>query len=147
MSLAVNVVRNIPKIQSNTDGDLFQVRFSQSDEKMWWKCCHGNFTNIWNPLTCWLWKGVLKRYFLESGINKSFTVCNFRNRVAMTIIFFLRMNKIWCRFQKSKKKNEKKLFVLKINAFESGTANSHNPEQDTCHWRSMCYETALRFHI
>ena len=44
-------------------------------------------------------------------------------------------------------KNEKKLLVLKIIAFESGKANSHNPEQDICHWMSMCYETLLRFNI
>ena len=44
-------------------------------------------------------------------------------------------------------KNEKKLLLLKIIAFESGKANSHNPEQDICHWQSMCYETPLRFNI
>ena len=44
-------------------------------------------------------------------------------------------------------KNEKKLLLLKIIAFESGKANSHNPEQDICHWMSMCYETHLRFNI
>ena len=44
-------------------------------------------------------------------------------------------------------KNEKKLLVLKIIAFESGKANSHNPEQDICHWMSMYYETHLRFNI
>ena len=44
-------------------------------------------------------------------------------------------------------KNEKKLLVLKIIAFESGKANSHNPEQDICHWQSMCYETPLIFNI
>ena len=44
-------------------------------------------------------------------------------------------------------KNEKKLLVLKIIAFESGKANSHNPERDICHWQSMCYETHLRFNI
>ena len=44
-------------------------------------------------------------------------------------------------------KNQKKLLVLKIIAFESGTTNSHNPEQDICHWQSMCYETPLRFNI
>ena len=43
--------------------------------------------------------------------------------------------------------NLKRNFVLKISSFESGTANSHNPEQDNCHWQSMCYETPLRFNI
>ena len=44
-------------------------------------------------------------------------------------------------------KNEEKLFFLKIIAFESGKANSRNPENDNCHWQSMCYKTPLRFNI
>ena len=32
------------------------------------------------------------------------------------------------------KQNQKNFFVFQIIAFESGTANFHNPEQDTCHW-------------
>ena len=40
-----------------------------------------------------------------------------------------------------------KLLVLKIIAFESETTNSHNPEQDICHWQSIFYETPLRFNI
>ena len=46
-----------------------------------------------------------------------------------------------------KQKNSRKLLVFKIITFESRTTNSHNPEQDICHWQSMCYETALRFKI
>ena len=46
-----------------------------------------------------------------------------------------------------KQKKRKKLLVLDIIPFESGTTNSHTPEQDNCHWQSMCYETALRFNI
>ena len=41
----------------------------------------------------------------------------------------------------------KKNLVLKICAFECGTTNSHNLEQDICNWQSMCYETPLRFNI
>ena len=40
----------------------------------------------------------------------------------------------------------KKLLVLRIIAFESGTTNSQNPEQDNCHWQSMCYERSLTFN-
>ena len=45
-------------------------------------------------------------------------------------------------------KNQKKFFVLRVIAFEWGTTNSPNPEQDTCHWQSICYETAyeLAYH-
>ena len=44
-------------------------------------------------------------------------------------------------------KNLNKLLDLKIIVFQSRTINSHNPEQDICHWQSMCYGTALRFNI
>ena len=32
----------------------------------------------------------------------------------------------------------KKVFTFEVVAFESGAANSHNPEQETCHGQSMC---------
>ena len=44
-------------------------------------------------------------------------------------------------------KNEKKFLVLRISAFQSGKANSHNREQGIGHWQSLCYETHLRFNI
>ena len=44
-------------------------------------------------------------------------------------------------------KNQKNFFLLKIIAFQSGTTNSQNSEQDTCHCQSMYYETPLRFNI
>ena len=43
--------------------------------------------------------------------------------------------------------NLKKYLVLKRSAFESGKTNSQNPEQDNCHWQSMCYERSVRFNI
>ena len=35
-------------------------------------------------------------------------------------------------------KIEKKFFVFNIMAFEYGTENSHNLQQDTCHRQPMC---------
>ena len=35
-------------------------------------------------------------------------------------------------------KSPKIFFVFQINAFELRVANSHNPEQDTSHRRSIC---------
>ena len=43
--------------------------------------------------------------------------------------------------------NLKKYLVLKRSAFESGKTHSQNPEQDNCHWQSMCYERWVRFNI
>ena len=44
-------------------------------------------------------------------------------------------------------KNPKKLLILEIIPFESGTTYSHNQEQDICPRQSMCYKTPLRFNI
>ena len=46
-----------------------------------------------------------------------------------------------------KEENLKKYLVLKRNAFQSGTRDSQNLEQDNCDWQSTCYETTLRFKI
>ena len=46
-----------------------------------------------------------------------------------------------------KQKNPKKYLGLNIIPLESGTTNYHTPEQDNCHWQSMCYERPLRFKI
>ena len=45
------------------------------------------------------------------------------------------------------KRNLNKLLVLTIIAFESGTTNSHNPEENIFHWHSVRYETPLRINI
>ena len=44
-------------------------------------------------------------------------------------------------------KNPKMFSVLNIVAFESGTTNSLNPENNTCHWQSMFNETSQTFNI
>ena len=46
-----------------------------------------------------------------------------------------------------KQKNQEKLLVLTLLPFELGTTNSNTPEQDNCHWQSMCYERPRRFNI
>ena len=93
---------------------------------MWWKCSPSDFTRVWNPLTCWVWKGVLKQCFLENNLSKSFTACKFRKKKPMSIIFFFKMFKIWCRL---------------------GTTNSLNLKKDISYWQSMCYETSLIFNM
>ena len=123
------------------------MRVSQSHEKIWWKCSHADFTRVWDPLTCWLSKGVLKQCFLESNLTKSFTVCKFRNKVAMMIIFFFQIVSHLIKIAEMEQKNPKKFLVFKIISFEWGSTNCLNLEKDTCHWQSMCYETSLSFKI
>ena len=42
-----------------------------------------------------------------------------------------------------RKKNQKKFLVFKIIAFEPGSTNSQNLEQDTSHWQSTSYQATL----
>ena len=48
-----------------------------------------------------------KTVFLKLDLTRSFTACNFRNKVAMTIIFFFKIIEIICRFQKWIEKTRK----------------------------------------
>ena len=92
-----------------------KIRVCHSDEKLWWKCSYADFARVSDPLTCSPSKGVLERCFLKSGLITFFTLCNFRNKVAMRIIFFFKMFKIWFRFQKWNKKIRKFVgFIDKI---------------------------------
>ena len=114
--MAVNVLRKTPQVWHITKSDIFEIRVSQSEEKIWWKCPHADFTRVCDPLTCWQSEGVLERCFLKSGLTTFFTFCNFRNKVGMAIIFFFKMFKIWCRFQKWNKKIGKNyLFEIKFH--------------------------------
>ena len=107
LSLAVNVLQNTPKIWHITKGDIFQIRVTHSDEKMRWMSSFADFAGLWDSLTCWLSKQFLKRCFLKSGLTKSFRVWNFRNKVAMTIIFFSKSLKFDVDSRKETKKSEK----------------------------------------
>ena len=50
-------------------------------------------------------------------------------------------------FPELEQKDPKIFLVLKIIAFESGSTNSHNFEEDTCHCQSICYQAFLRVNI
>ena len=64
-------------------------------------------------------KGIMKRCFLESGLNQCLTFYNFRNKVTMTNIFFSKCLKL-IEIPEMEVKNEKNLFSLKLIAFELG---------------------------
>ena len=44
-------------------------------------------------------------------------------------------------------KIQNKFSVFQIIAFELGVENSHNLEQDTCHWQPVIEKTPLRLHL
>ena len=102
----VSVLTKTPKILPNTMVDIFQINFPQNDENTWKKRSHGDFVSFWDTFTFLLSKRVPKRGFSQSGLRKLFTVSNFGNTLAMTIIFEFKMFKIWWIFQKLKKKKK-----------------------------------------
>ena len=128
LASAVNLLKKTTTTSPKTRGDILQITLPENHEKTLQKCSHGDFASIWNAYTCWLSKRVLEPRLLESGLNKIFTVCNFGNILAMTIILFSKLFKIWRRFQKWNKKLTKD-FLL---------ANSRNLEEDTWHLQSIC---------
>ena len=110
---AVNWLTNTSIISNFQKGDVFEVILVRSDQKIWSKYSLADFTIVCHPLTCWISKEVLKRRFLESGLTKSLTVFNFRNSIAMTIIFYWKMFKIWWWFHKWNKKMRKSYLFLR----------------------------------
>ena len=108
LAILSQLLTNSTMTSPNTRGDIFQTNFPEKDEKTWSKCSHREFACIWKAFTCWLSRLVLKRRFLETGLNKIFTVSNFGKTLAMTNIFSSKMFKNWCRFQQCNKKFPKK---------------------------------------
>ena len=94
-------------------GDIFQIISPHSDEKIWSECSHVDFTSVWIRLTCWLSKDVLRRRLIVSGVTKPWTVADIGNTLAMRIFIFLKMFKIWWRFQKWNKKIRKCFLFLR----------------------------------
>ena len=50
-------------------------------------------------------------------------------------------------FPEIEQENHKIFLVFSIIAFELGWINFHILEQDTSHWRSICYQATLKFKI
>ena len=111
-------------------------------------CFHADFTRVWDHLTCGLWKGVLKRCFLESGLTKSLTVFNFRNKVAMTIIFFFfwKCLKFDVDSRKGLKEREKN-FGFSDNCIWIGEEKFSQSRTGYMSSQSVRYETPLRLNI
>ena len=65
LSSGINVVKNGIAISNITKKDLFELKFSKSDEQIWLNYCRGDLGSVWDPLTFWLFKSVLKRDIID----------------------------------------------------------------------------------
>ena len=102
------------KLQS---GRCFRNYFSSQWLRNMVNCSHENFDSVWNRLTCWLTKDVLRRRWIVSGVTKLWTVVNFGNTLAMMIFFIWKCSKFDGDAINAIKKSEM-FFVLKITGFE-----------------------------
>ena len=93
----------------------------------WWRIVTKTLTcishaSVWDPLTCLLSKGVLKRGLLDICLTPSLEVYNFGSTLVVAITFFFKMFKIWCKFQKQNK-NAEKVFRFLDNCPWIGRSN------------------------
>ena len=107
------MLTNNPMIWNFNQGDIFQIISPHSDEKIWQKCSHEDFASVWNNLTCWLSKEVLRQRWIVSGVTKPWTVANLGKTLATTIFYFLKMFKIWWRFHEWNKTPGKCFLLLR----------------------------------
>ena len=90
-----------------TKTDFFELNFLHSDQEIWQKGCHSDFSTVWSHLPCCLSKGLLKRDFFDIYPTRFFAIRNFGNTLAMTIIFFLKVFKSSSTFKIAEKNREK----------------------------------------
>ena len=100
-----------------------------------------------DTLTCRLSISVLTRSFLLISETTYFAVYNFVCTSAMRLIFFFKIFKIWCRFQKCKK-ILRKYFRFGDNFIWIGwVKDSVLRKENKCHRESIYWQTVSRFQI
>ena len=106
-------VNKNPMISNFNQGDIFQIISTHKCWKIWWKCPQESFTCVWNRLTCWLSKDLLRGRWIVSGVTKPWAVANLGNALAMRTFLCLKLVKIWWRFHKWNKKPRKYFLFLR----------------------------------
>ena len=103
-SSAINVLTNSPKISDATERDVCSRNIPDKNEAISQKSCSAYFSSVWDPLTRWVLKGILKSSVWEIKVTRSFRVNNFGDSWATSLTSFFKILKIWWRFQKWNKK-------------------------------------------
>ena len=62
---AVSVLKNIRKILPTTKRDFFELNWFHSDQYIWSRGRHSDFSTVWSHLPCCLLKGRLKSDILD----------------------------------------------------------------------------------
>ena len=116
LSSAVSMSTNSRNILHIAKGDFFQLNYFHSDQQIGERCCRSDFNSVLPRLPCYFSRDLLKRDFLDIYLTTFFEVRKFKSKSARTVILFLKMLKIECKFQKCNKKLKKHfLFVRKLH--------------------------------
>ena len=59
----ISVLTKCLRISHIMKRDIFQESFTHSDEEIWQKCCHAEFTSVWDSSTCWLFRHLSNHVF------------------------------------------------------------------------------------
>ena len=107
---AVNGSKNSPKILHITQRDFFNRNYLKRDQEIWLRGCCSAWNSASARLPCHLWKGALKRDFLDIYLTMYFGVPELKNTSAMIVIFFFENVPNWMEIYKMSKKNWENIF-------------------------------------
>ena len=133
---ALNGLTNRPRIFHSTHRDFFNLNCHNRNKSMWWRSCPSAWNNVSADLTRYLSKDLLKRDFLNVYLTTFFGVSQFKNRLAMKVIFFWKRLKLDLNSENAKKK-KKNFFVSEIIASQNVAIDWLFQEENACHWQSM----------
>ena len=85
-------------------------------------CVIWDISTFWSHLPCFLWKGPLKRDFVDIYLTTFFGIINFGNTSAMRVIFFWNCWKLYLNF-KNAEHNWEKAFLFLHNCIWIGRVN------------------------
>ena len=83
-----NVLKSSIMIFDLIQRDVFYLNFSSINGNLEYRCCRGDFSNVWIPWTHWLPKGLLKQELFAIHITTFFRVNNFETIKVIKLIFF-----------------------------------------------------------
>ena len=112
-SSAANVLTSSPKIFHVNKRDFFQLNWLGSDQWIWKMSCDADLNSSWARLPCCLWKGPLKRDFLDNYLTTFSESVISKIQKLWRSSLFVQTLKISARLQKSNKNSRKSFFSLR----------------------------------
>ena len=147
LSSWVHNLSNSLKTPDIAKTEFSELEFFQIDKKIWQNYCREDFSSVSGHLTCWLSISVLLQGFLGIYVTTLFPGHNLGNKLAMRVTFFIKIFKIWCKFQKFEK-NWQIFFGFGDDGIWIGCVKDWLlPRGNTCQRESISYQILSRSQI